>query len=186
MAENIVEVVQQNLGFPVLQKIDPNIQSVENSGNLSSVEKLAQAGIPAVLAGFFKFTRTDKGCNYILAGGGPESWLNRIFGDNKEVIVEKIAHYSAMPADEVAINMEDIAKEAVIIIHEAPGEKPTAEKLRSYMSSQRHHILVYLPASLQLGELLNDNGMDDQTNKMEGPISNLVHNIENKFSGGGA
>jgi hypothetical protein len=54
------------------------------------------------------------------------------------------------------------------------------------MSDQRHHILVYLPASLQLGELLNDSGMDDQTNKMEGPISNLVHNIENKFSGGGA
>jgi hypothetical protein len=186
MAENIVEVVQRDLGFPALQKIDPNIQSIENNSSLSSVERLAQAGIPAVLAGFFKFTRTDKGCNYILAGGGSKPWIDSIFGDNKEVIVEKIAHYSAIPADEVAINMEDIARQAVIIIHKAPGEKPTAEKLRSYMSDQRHHILVYLPASLQLGELLNDSGMDDQTNKMEGPISNLVHNIENKFSGGGA
>jgi hypothetical protein len=186
MAENIVDVIQQDLGFPALHKVDPNIQDVENNNSLNSVEKLAQAAIPAVLAGFFKFTRTDKGCNYILAGGGQKDWLDIIFDDKKDLVVEKIAHYSGIAADEVAINMEDIAKEAVIIIHEAPGEKPTAEKIRSYLSDQRHHILVYLPASLQLGEMLNDNAMDDQTNKMEGPVSNLVHSIENKFSGGGS
>ena len=82
--------------------------------------------------------------------------------------------------------MEDIAREAVIIIHEGPGENPSAEKIRNYMSSQRHHILVYLPPALKMGDLLNDNTMDDRTNKMEGPISNLMHGIENKFSGGGS
>ena len=54
------------------------------------------------------------------------------------------------------------------------------------MSGQRHNILVYLPAALQLGDLLNDNAMDDRTNKMEGPVSNFMHNIENKLSGGGS
>ena len=88
--------------------------------------------------------------------------------------------------EDAAMQMEDIAREAVLIIHEAPGEKPTAEKLRSYMNGQRHNILVYLPPSLQMGDLLNDNAMDDRTNKMEGPISSMMHSRENKLSGGGS
>ena len=184
MITNIVEIVQNDLGYPAIQKIDPNIQETKEKNNTSSREKLAQAAIPAVLAGFFSFTRNDKDCNYILAGGGQKNWLDTIFEDKKDIAVEKIAHYAGISIDDAATSMEDIAREAVIIIHEAPGEKPTAEKLRSYMSSQRHNILVYLLPALQLGELLNDNAMDDQTNKMEGPISSLMHSIENKLSGG--
>jgi hypothetical protein len=44
---------------------------------------------------------------------------------------------------------------------------------------------VHLPAAMQLGYLLNDNAMDDRTNKMEGPVSSFMHTIENKLSGGG-
>jgi hypothetical protein len=43
-----------------------------------------------------------------------------------------------------------------------------------------------LPPALQMGDLLNDNTMDDRTNKMEGPISSMMHSIENKLSGGGS
>jgi hypothetical protein len=39
---------------------------------------------------------------------------------------------------------------------------------------------------MQLGDLLKDDSLDDRTNKMEGPISNMMHNIENKLSGGGS
>jgi hypothetical protein len=186
MSTTIVEIVQSGLGYPALQKVDPNSQEAKQSNDISAEEKLAQAAIPAVLAGFFSFTRNDKGCNYILAGGGQKNWLDSLFGDKKNMAVEKIAHYAGISTDDAAIKMEDIAREAVIIIHEAPGEKPTAGKLRSYLSSQRHNILVYLPAALQLGDLLNDNAMDDRTNKMEGPVSSLMHSIENKLSGGGS
>ncbi|MEP7376588.1 MAG: hypothetical protein ABI675_24535 [Chitinophagaceae bacterium] len=186
MSTNIVEIVQNDLGYPAIQKIDPNSEKTKQNNNTSSREKLAQSAIPAVLAGFFSFTRNDKGCNYILAGGGRKNWLDTLFGDKKEMAVEKITHYAGTALDDTAVDMEDIAREAVIIIHEAPGEKPTAEKLRSYMSGQRHNILAYLPPELQLGELLNDNAMDDQTNKMEGPVSSLMHSIENKLSGGGS
>lgn len=186
MSTNIVEIVQNDLGYPAIQKVDPNIQETKENNNTSSREKLAQAAIPAVLAGFFSFTRNEKGCNYILAGGGQKNWLDTLFGDKKDMAVEKIAHYAGIPLDDAAIHMEDIAREAIIIIHEASGEKPTTGKLRSYMSSQRHNILVYLPAALQLGDLVNDNAMDDRTNKMEGPVSSLMHGIENKLSGGGS
>ena len=186
MNTNIVEIIQNDLGYPAIQKVDPNIQEAKESPGISSKEKMAQSAIPAVLAGFFSFTRSDKGCNYILAGGAQKNWLDAIFGVKKDIAVEKIAHYAGISPDDAAINMEDIAREAVIIIYEAPGEKPTAGKLRSYMSGQRHNILVYLPPALQLGDLMNDNGMDDRTNKMEGPISSLMHSIENKLSGGGS
>jgi len=186
MIKNIVEIIQSDLGYPAIQKVDPNSQETRENAGKSSRERLAQAAIPAVLAGFFKLTRTDKGCNDILEGGDKKNWLGKLFGEKKELAVEKIAHYASIAIGAVAVSMEDIAREAINIIHEAAGEKPTVEKLRSYMSSQRHHILIYLPAALQLGDLLNDNGMDDRTNKMEGPMSSLMHTIENKLSGGGS
>jgi hypothetical protein len=183
MNTNIVEIVQNDLGYPAIVKMDPNTN--ETVGR-SSRERLAQSAIPTILAGFFNFTRNDKACNYILAGSGQKNWLDALFGDQKELAVEKIARYSKLSSDDAAANMEDIARKAVIIIQEAPGEKPTPGKLRSYMNGQRHNILVYLPPALQMGDLLNDSAMDDGTNKMEGPISSMMHSIENKLSGGGS
>ncbi|MEO7924436.1 MAG: hypothetical protein ABIR30_12220 [Chitinophagaceae bacterium] len=53
------------------------------------------------------------------------------------------------------------------------------------MNDQRHNILVYLPAALNLGDLLKDESLDDRTNKMEGPVSNFMHKIEDILSQGG-
>jgi hypothetical protein len=53
------------------------------------------------------------------------------------------------------------------------------------MNDQRHQVLVYLPAPLQLGDLIHDESLDDRTNKMEGPVSNFMHKIEDKLSQGG-
>jgi len=185
MSIHIVEEIQQRLGFPHLHKVDPNIQETKEKSELSHYDKLAQASIPTVLAGLFSFTRTDKGTNYILSGGGPAKWLDMIFGDKKSEAVEKVAHYAGVSKDDAADNMEDIAEEAVAVIHENSGaEKATSDKMKNFMSDQRHHILVYLPAALQMGGLLGDSSLDDRTNKMEGPISSFMHNIEDKFSGG--
>jgi len=186
MMTNIVEIVQNDLGFPAIEKVDPNSQETRAREHKSSRDKLAQSAIPAVLAGFFNLTRSDSGCHHILNGGDHENWLDTFFGDKKDKAVEKISHYAGISMTDAAINMEDIARDTVLVIHETIGEKPTIEKLKSYMSGQRHHILVYLPAALQLGYLLNDNAMDDRTNKMEGPISSMMHSIENKLSGGGS
>jgi hypothetical protein len=42
---------------------------------------------------------------------------------------------------------------------------------------------LYLPAALQIGQLLANDDLDDRTHKMEGPISNLMHSFEKRFSG---
>ena len=183
MATHLVETIQKEMGFSPLQKIDPNIQETKDR-SLNQKQKLAQAAIPAVLAGFFALTRSDSGCNYILTGQISENWVGIIFQDQTRYAVEKVAHYAGLSVDETALAIEDIAREAEANIRRAIGEKPTIEKLRSYMRAQRHNILVHLPAALQLGYLLHDNAMDDRTNKMEGPVSNFMHSIENQFSGG--
>ena len=80
--------------------------------------------------------------------------------------------------------MENIADEAVKLVKAAAGSNPTPDKIKNYMNTQRHNILVYLPAAMNLGDVLNDETLDDKTNKMEGPISNMMHKIENNMSDG--
>jgi hypothetical protein len=185
MAINIIEEIQKNLAYPPLQKVDPNVQEVKEKHQQSTTEKLSQAAIPAVLTAIYRFTRTDEGCEKIIKGANDEDWLCIIYKGKDEEAVEKVADYAGVKPGEANTYMENIADEAVKIIRTAAGTNPTPEKIKSYMNTQRHHILVYLPAALKFGDLLNDEGLDDRTNKMEGPVSNLMHKIENNMSGGG-
>jgi hypothetical protein len=79
MATNLIEIIQKNLGYSSLQKIDPNIQETKEKISRHSQEKLAQAAIPAVLTALYKFTRADEGCNMILAEKANTDWLGVIF-----------------------------------------------------------------------------------------------------------
>ena len=71
--------------------------------------------------------------------------------------------------------MENIADEAVNNVRTSAGTKSSFEGLRTFMEGQRHNILVYLPPALKIGDILNDEAMDDRTNKMEGPVSGFMH-----------
>ncbi len=186
MTTNIVEAIQKNLGYPSLQKVDPNSQEVKDIATRSSGEKLAQSAITAVLAGLVKFTRSDNGANYILTQDAEKKWLELIYEGKQSEAVDKVAQYSNTSVGEVEDHMQKIVREAVKLIHESAGDKENPEKIKTYMKGQRHNILLYLPAAMQLGDLLKDDSLDDRTNKMEGPISNMMHNIENKLSGGGS
>jgi hypothetical protein len=182
MATIIVDTIQKNLGYGTLQKVDPNTQEIKDKYEHSSIEKLGQAAIPAVLTALYKFTRTEAGCKRLLTGTEKEDWLSVIFSDREKEVVEKVAHYSGVTENQAESHMENIADEAVRIVREQAGNSP--EKVKMYISSQRHNILVYLPASLNMGDMLNDETLDDKTNKMEGPVSNFMHKIENTFSDG--
>ncbi len=80
--------------------------------------------------------------------------------------------------------MENIADDSVNTLKKSAGSKPTVESVRTFMDYQRHHILVYLPAAMQMGDVLNDEALDDRTNKMEGPVSGFMHRVENLLSKG--
>ena len=185
MAFNLIEKLQQSLGLPPLKKIDPNLQEPKEDGHKHTAEQdLAQAIIPSVLAGFFKLSQSENGARLILSGYGDRSWLQAIFEGKESVAVDKISQYSNISPEQTAGMMESAAKEAVRIVREHLGAHSTAESVKTLLKDQRHEILSYLPAKMQLGYLLDDNTLDDRTNKMEGPISNFMHKIENKMAGG--
>jgi len=184
MATNIIEAIQQNLEYPVIQKIDPNIQETKNKVEQVPREKLAQAAIPAVLAGIYRLSRTEEGAGKIIRNQNSSLWLNLLYSGKEHEAIQKVARYAGVNDSQAGIQMEAVATEAVFLIKKNIGKDVTEAKVKTYMNGERHHILVYLPAALAIGDLLNDESLDDRTNKMEGPISNLVHKIENNFSGG--
>jgi hypothetical protein len=184
MATNILENIRKNLGYPPLQKIDPNSQETKKHDAASTQQKLAQAAIPSVLTALYKLTRKESGQTIILSNAGEQGWLNLIYEGKTSEAVDKVAQYAGVSSTEAETHMENIAKVALAEIRHTAGTNATGDKIKAIMNDQRHNILVCLPASMQMGDLLNDEGLDDRTNKMEGPISNLMHSIENSFSGG--
>ncbi|MFI5130706.1 MAG: hypothetical protein ACHQFX_11970 [Chitinophagales bacterium] len=184
MATNIIETIQKNLGLPALEKIDPNSQETKGKSLRSSQDKLAQAAIPAVLAALYKFTRTDEGCQAIISNNDNPDWLGTFFEDREKSAVDKVALYAAVMPGEAESVMVNVADEAINTLKNSIKTKPSVDNIRSFMADQRHNILVYLPAAMQMGDVLNDESMDDRTNKMEGPVSGFMHRIEKMLSKG--
>ena len=182
MAENIVEQIQKNLGFAPLHKIDPNTQEVKLNDSVGEDKTLAQAAIPAVLLGLYKYGGTEQGAEEILHGTRSADWLGIFYDEKKDDTVQKVAAYAQTTEQQATQRMETIAAEAVRIVKQQLPAKSTYAQVKDYIVQQRKTILVYLPAELQLGYLMNDNTIDDRTNKMEGPMSNSMHFIERIFS----
>jgi len=175
MDSNIIEIIQKNLGYQPLEKIDPNTQETKNPREISPQQKLSQAAIPAVLAAMIKYSDGKDGLNLL---SGNKDWLGAIYFGNEKDVIKKVADYAGVGADEAERHMENISDEAVKIIKDNV-KTHDAEKLRSFMNSQRHSVLSHLPAALNMGDVLNEGTFDDRTNKMEGPVSGFLHRIEN-------
>src|SRR5687768_15512247 len=150
MAINLVEAIQQSLGWPPLQKIDPNTQEVKKPENVSSEDYLGQAAIPAVLLGLYKFSGNKEGNAAIVNGSLSGNLLERIFGNTKEDVVQRVSEYTGNTNEYTAENMELIAREAIRLINENISKQTSDEAVRTFLIDQRNNILVYLPAELQI------------------------------------
>ena len=179
MVTNLVDAIRTNLGYPPLEKVDPNSQEIKGAKKMSSKLKLPQAAIPAVLAGMIKYSDGPDGVN-LLTVNENKNWLETFYSGKEKEVIKKVADYAGVSVDEAERNMEDISNEAVRVVKDTI-KNPDAEKLRSYMNSQRHTILSHLPAVLKIGDTLNEETFDARTNKMEGPISTFLHKIENRI-----
>ena len=183
MSLSLLEAVQTELGYPALQKIDPNTQVVKEDDTTPDEHRFSQAGIPAVLTALYNYSCTDVGAANILEADPATQWADLIFSDNQQAVVQHIAEYSNQTTDNVTAKLNGIASSAVgIIWKEVLPEDATIHHVKRYMSSQLPHILPYLPAALQMGELLHNNTLDDRTNKMEGPFSSFMRSIGSGFS----
>ena len=182
MSIHLLEAVQQNLGYPALQKIDPNTQQVALSEKNPAEDKFSQAAIPAVLTGLYKYVQSNEGAEEFLRGENSPNWVARIFADHKKEVIQTISSYAMQPGEDPVEEMNTIANEAVRVVKGNLPPDATVKEVKFYFSNQRNNILLYLLPELSMGELLHDPGLDDKTNKMEGPISSLMKTIGAAFS----
>ena len=181
MSINLLETVQQNLGYPALQKIDPNTQQIVEDSNTPNEHKFSQAAIPAVLISLCKYVQTDEGAKDVLANENNTNWVAKIFDDNSKQAVETIAAYSKQSNEEPVSKMNFIATEAINIAQKNIANDATVEKLKTFFDNEKTNILLYLPTALHLGVIINNGTIDDSTNKMEGPFSSLMQSIGSIF-----
>jgi hypothetical protein len=185
MSINIVDVIQKRTPYPELHKIDPNLQEIHEKDAQTPASLMGQAAIPAVLTAVYKHSRNDEDANRILNSDPSSGMLGYLFNDSDRQVVENVARYAGISPEKARDEMEHIAGQSISVIKEFLGRETTPQRLKTFMNDQRHNILVYLPAQLHLGDFLADEALDDRTNKMEGPVSNFMHKIEDKFSQGG-
>jgi hypothetical protein len=183
MSINIVEEVQKRLHFPELEKVSPNAGSENRDGEILSYPVL-QGCVVAALTGLYKITRSTPGCVKLIMAGKTGTWLNEIYGNHLGDVIDHIATYNGDNANRALCSqlVHDAAVTAVRVLHEQLADNINVDTVKDFMSDQRDNILVFLPAKLELGKMLNDESLDDNTNKMEGPLSSLMHKIENIFS----
>lgn len=185
MAHTIIQKIQEQLGYPTLHKVDPNTQELPEHWFTDNTLRFAQAVIPATLAGIFQQARTDNGAFSLLTYNSENGWSAVLFKEKEAAVLSAIENYTGHPSDEIKTVLDKVSVMAMHLLRPPVDADNQPGLLRAALNSQRHAILVHLPAALQLGQLLNDQTLDDRTNKMEGPMSNLMHRIENNLSGSG-
>jgi len=182
MPIHLAETVQQSLGYVPLKKIDPNTQEVTVKDGVPDKHSFAQAAIPSILTAFYKYIQTDEGAASFLQNKYPNEWVDHIFGDQSQEAIASIATYTNELKGDPVLLMNQIAEEVVTEVKKYLQEEADFKDLRLFFSNEKNNILLYLPAELNMGGLLDDETLDDQTNKMEGPISSLIQNIGTVFS----
>lgn len=183
MAINIVEAIQARLGTRSVNKIDVNASHQSDTRHPESTDRGMQSAVAAVLVALYRYAKTDEGAASIVHGGSG-NWLQTIFMNRDAVAVNQVAKYSGNDTEDCRNIMTVVADESIREIHRSVGADPTPAKIKTYIGSQRHNILAYLPAELEMGRLLDDPALDDRTNKMEGPVSSFLHWIEDLMSPG--
>ncbi len=182
MSVNLLETIQQNLGYPEIQKIDPNTQQVPEDKNKLAEDKFSQAAIPAVLTGLYRYVQKDEDAEKILQVANSTVWISKFFDTDKKAVVQTISDYSGQSYEEAESHMNAIANEAVKLVKENLPDNSDIKEVKLFLSNQKNDILLHLLPELNIGRFLHDNTLDDNTNKMEGPISSLVQGIGSVFS----
>jgi hypothetical protein len=179
----IIESIQKNLGLMPLKKINPNTQEIMGEPVDLGNTALAQAGIPAILLGIYNRLEVDP--DFSTLQGDQGRMLEKIFGKYKDFIVDKISSYSKIQNQHNEQELEHIASESIRIIKEKTQNGVNETTVRNFVAANKPDVLLYLPPSLELGTILQNNNLDDRTGKMEGPVSTFMHRMEKIFSTSG-
>ena len=176
-----VHNIQERMGFPPLQKIDANTGDVKDQ-HQDGRQRLGQAAIPAALAILAKYAASESGLQRLSAGPVDTNWLKEILGTERHAVVRRVAEYAGADPATASRTMQEAIQLAVhqgVHLNEANEASPAQQAFYAGLLTEA---LTYLPAAVPIGKAMEDNTLDDQTHKMEGPLSSLAHKIENVFS----
>ncbi|MEO7210199.1 MAG: hypothetical protein ABIY35_04570 [Chitinophagaceae bacterium] len=183
MAENIVTALQEKMGFAPFEKIDPNEPQGKRELWLGKdTNHFTQVASIAVLVGIYEIGTKPAGAAALMLSENSGNSLPIIFADKREEVIRAVSKYGDQNLDTTTDKMASIASTAIALIKSSVGENADDDKVAAFIAAQRHHILVHLPPDLHLGNIVNDNSIDDETNKMEGPVSAMVHFFESLFA----
>ncbi len=180
--DGIIGQILQKLALPEILKIDPNSQTIPDVENLTVLQRLTQATVPAVLLGITNISFDSEAEASNEQARYPPLNVREVFPINYEQIVESIADYSGSPRSTVHLFLEEVIIAVDTIIQEEVGTPLNLKQVRDYVIKEKHKIFFYLPAQLKIGALMGDASLDDRTKKMEGPFSNILHKIEDGLS----
>ena len=183
MAINVLEELRKNLSLLALKKVDPNTQAVNITSDEEKEHRLVQALVPTAVAGLYDCARSEEGLDFLASNNSTINWLEMFFDKNAPEVKERLSLYADNSSDAVQTHFNAIASEAVKIVRDAASLDDRRVSIREIMGKQREFFLPYLPAELKVGLLLEDPTLDDRTNKMEGPVSSLMHKIESIATG---
>ncbi len=183
MAINILEELRSSINMGPLLKVDPNTLVVKATSNEEKENKLMQAILPSVVAGLYDCIRSEEGLDFLASTSSTHDWLTLFFAKNAFEVKQRLAQYSDNTEDAVQTHFNSVAAQGTKILRSNANEENRKVSIRNIMSSQRDFFLPYLPAELNIGLLLDDTTLDDRTNKMEGPVSTLMHKLETLLTG---
>ena len=179
MAIDIIQQIKNHLGnASSIPKIDPNTQEPIKQEKLNP--EVESAAIPVVLIGFYKNTRNADDAGKLIKEDSANT-INTLFKEHTEQVTNAVGEYSKTTPDDAKNTMERIVTAIKKVLADNVKDV-NGTSVMNFFSDQRSNILKHLPVELHAGELLNDPAIDDRTNKMEGPMSGMMHSIEKIFS----
>ncbi len=182
MSFNIMESLRLEKGLPAVQQTEPDIQIVEPDSGLPDDRRFLHVAIPSILTALYRYSRTDEGAAAILNDEQRTGWDDHLFGAHKQTVNERIASYSYTDPSEMENKLNDLSRTAVQMIRRNLPEHAELISVKKFMSAQQMNILPYLPPDLRMGEMLDDDTYDDDTNKMTDFFSNMMHSLGKQFS----
>jgi len=176
----LIDSIQKNMGYQPLYKIDPNTLDILRDEKSFGSRYIVQAALPSVVCGFYEWFHLAAE-NLEVLKSDQSDWLEIIFNKKKPELLGRIAAYADASVFLSQHESELIANETARLVKAQINEKSDYEYLNLYLLHERNEALFYLPAAIRMGTIMKNNTIDDRTHKMEGPISSLMHSIENHF-----
>ncbi len=180
---NLIEEMQKASGRSPVEKVDPNTQKPQDEESESD-NLLPQAVIPISLLGLYHFSKNENNAQGLIVKNKDENrnWKNTLYGNHSDEVAQHVADYTHTTKEFAGQALNHATNLAIKIINNSLGNKATGKSIAGILEDNRNNILTHLPATLGIGSIVDDTTIDDNINKMEGPMSNLMHLFEKIFS----